>query len=111
MLFLKKNYLFIWLCWVSAAARGIFPCGTQAKLPFSMWDLSSLTWDRAQVPCLGRQILKHWTARGTQHSSFLSLFQQPVGFSRRITDYREELPFRPETVRNAGDLSLERSCL
>ena len=28
-----------------------------------MWDLSSLTRDRTCVPCLGRQILNHWTSR------------------------------------------------
>ena len=28
-----------------------------------MWDLSSLTGDRTCVPCIGRQILSHWTTR------------------------------------------------
>ena len=30
---------------------------------FSPWDLSSWTRNRIHVPCLGRQILNHWTAR------------------------------------------------
>ena len=28
-----------------------------------MWDLSSLTRDQTHVPCIGRQILNHWTTR------------------------------------------------
>ena len=28
-----------------------------------MWDLSSLTRDRTRVPCIGRQIVYHWTTR------------------------------------------------
>ena len=29
----------------------------------SMWDLSSPTRDWTHVPCIGRQILNHWTTR------------------------------------------------
>ena len=28
-----------------------------------MWDLNSPTSDLAHVPCIGRQILNHWTTR------------------------------------------------
>ena len=28
-----------------------------------MWDLNSLTRNRTQTPCIGRQSLNHWTAR------------------------------------------------
>ena len=28
-----------------------------------MWDLSSPTRDGAHIPCIGRQILNHWTTR------------------------------------------------
>ena len=28
-----------------------------------MWDLSPLTRDQTYIPCIGRQILKHWTTR------------------------------------------------
>ena len=31
--------------------------------PQGMWDLSSPTRDQTCVPCIGRQILNHWTAR------------------------------------------------
>ena len=33
------------------------------------WDLSSLTKDRTQVPCIARQILNHWTGREVRHRS------------------------------------------
>ena len=29
-----------------------------------MWDLSSLTKDQTQVPCIARRVLNLWTARG-----------------------------------------------
>ena len=32
-------------------------------MPCSMWDLSSLTRDQTCLPCIGRQILYHWTTR------------------------------------------------
>ena len=48
-------------CGTWARARGLCSCGTQAQLPRSMWDLSSPTRDRIRVPCIGRQILYHWT--------------------------------------------------
>ena len=32
-------------------------------LSCSMWDLSSLTRDGTQVPCIGRQILNNWNSR------------------------------------------------
>ena len=38
-------YLFIWPHWVLVAELRIFSC--------SMWESSSLTKDRTQVPCLG----------------------------------------------------------
>ena len=31
--------------------------------PRGMWDLSSLTRDWTRTPCIGRQILNHWTTR------------------------------------------------
>ena len=33
------------------------------KLPCGRWDLSSWTEDGGCVPCVGRQILNHWTTR------------------------------------------------
>ena len=48
-------------------------CGTQAQLPCGMWDLSSPTRDRTCVPCLGRQILYHWTTREVPYTYFWSV--------------------------------------
>ena len=42
---------------------GFSSCGAQAKLPCSMWNLSSLTRDRSHIPCIGRWILNHWITR------------------------------------------------
>ena len=38
-------------------------CGAWALLPCSMCDLSSPTRDQTCIPCIGRQILRHWTIR------------------------------------------------
>ena len=38
-------------------------CGMWAYLPHGMWDVSFLTRDQTHVPCIGRQILNHWTTR------------------------------------------------
>ena len=46
-------------------------CGTQAQLPHGMWDLSSQTRVQTCVPCLGRQILNHWTTREVPWIEFL----------------------------------------
>ena len=45
----------------SSVASVFSSCGPWAWLPDGMWDLSSLTKDRTHVPCIGRQILNHWT--------------------------------------------------
>ena len=47
-------------------------CGIWALLPHSMWDLSSLAWDRTLVLCMERQILNHWTTREVFQQYFLS---------------------------------------
>ena len=74
------KYLFIWLRWVLAAACGIFvvSCvvfhyGVQAQLSRGMWDLSSLTRNWTQVPCIARLILNHWT---TRQVSIVSYFKR-----------------------------------
>ena len=68
-------YLFIWLCWVLVAARGIFiascgdllsqlvdslvvacglsSCGRRVSLLCRMWDLNSPTRHRTHAPCIG----------------------------------------------------------
>ena len=38
-------------------------CGPWVKLPWVMWDLSSLTRDQTHVLSIGRQILNHCTTR------------------------------------------------
>ena len=46
-----------------------------------MWDLNSLTRDQTCVPCIGRQILNHWTTREVKRSETLShvwLFVTPM---------------------------------
>ena len=62
LLFFAQN-LFIWLHWVLVAAHGIFHCGMRAWQACGMWDFSSLTRDWTRTPCIGRQILNHWTTR------------------------------------------------
>ena len=47
---------------------------TQAQLPHDMWDLSSTTRDQTRIPCIGRQILNHWTTREVPTEGVLMLF-------------------------------------
>ena len=68
--FFFNIYLFTYF-WLRCArrARGIFPCSAQAQLLCSMWDPSSPTRDRTCIPCIGRQILNHWTTREVPQKS------------------------------------------
>ena len=45
-----------------------------------VWDLSSFTRDQARIPCIGRQILNHWTTREVM-SNVVDL-KSPDGFCR-----------------------------
>ena len=45
----------------------------RAELIHSMWDLSFLTADRIYVPCVGKQILNHWTTRDVPSTPILKL--------------------------------------
>ena len=45
------------------AAHRLSSCGVQAQLPRGMWDLRSPVRDWTSIPCIGRQILNHWTTR------------------------------------------------
>ena len=63
-----------------------------------MWDLSSPTRDRTCVPCIGRRILNHWTAREVPAFGFLNLL--PCEGSRGALD-RERCPLRTLTPRSA----------
>ena len=49
-------------------------CGSWAQLPHSIWDLGSLTRDWTPIPCIGRQILNHWTTREAPWVCFLCLW-------------------------------------
>ena len=59
-------------------------CGTQAQLPWGVWNLSFPTRDRTHAPCIARWILNHRTREMPHLSSFsfphpflfLSLFQR-----------------------------------
>ena len=42
---------------------GLSNCGAWAWWPPGMWDLSTPTRDRTQVPCVGMWILNHWATR------------------------------------------------
>ena len=50
-------------CCVQALECGLGSCCTKAQLLLGMWHLSSPTRDQTCVPCIGRQILNHWTTR------------------------------------------------
>ena len=41
-------------------------CGPRASLPCGTWDLSFPTRDQTGVPCIGRQVPKHWAIREVQ---------------------------------------------
>ena len=47
----------------SLRCSGFSSCGTLAWLPWAMWDISSPVRDWTHVPCIGRQILNHWTTK------------------------------------------------
>ena len=46
------KYLFIWLCWVLVAARGIFGCSMQT-LSWGLWELVPWTGIEPGLPALG----------------------------------------------------------
>ena len=55
--------LLLW-CMHSSCGLGLSSWGTWASLLRGMWNLSSPNKDWTWVPCIGRQILNHWTTRG-----------------------------------------------
>ena len=69
----RKIFLFC-LCWVFAALL-------QTWLPLSMWDLTYPTRERTYIPCMGRQILTHWTTRDVCLSFFLKGKNHKTHFS------------------------------
>ena len=101
MFFHSLYYLFLWLCWVFVAvwrlaSRGYSlvttpgflltvaslvghrPCSlSSAAVAHSLRcpaaDVIFQTRGQTQVPCIGRQVLYHWTTREIQHSLFKDL--------------------------------------
>ena len=76
----RESVLFIysWLCWVFVAACGLSPvagasgCRAVSRCGLRSWGMgsvaswlveSSQTGDPTCVPCIGRQILNHWTTK------------------------------------------------
>ena len=51
----------VWALWFAACRLSNW--GARAQLPCGMWDLSFPPRDWTHVPCIGRQILYHWTTR------------------------------------------------
>ena len=69
-LFLKK-YLFIWLCWVSVAACGIFHLSyAMQTLSCGKWDLGPWSGIKPRPPALGGRSLSHWTTRKSLYGQF-----------------------------------------
>ena len=60
--------LFIfWLLWVFVAV------GVQTWFPGSIWDLSSLIWDRTCISCTRRRILNHWITEEVSSVQYLNV--------------------------------------
>ena len=62
---------------MSGFSYTIFRCSVSASLAVAqglscMWDLSSPIRDQTRVPCIGRQLLNHWTTREVPRSTILS---------------------------------------
>ena len=79
---LKLFFKILAVLGLRCCARAFSGCCTSAQLPFSMWDLSSLTRDQTHVPCIGRYILDHWLSRevSTQFSQLLISLCYLIGF-------------------------------
>ena len=67
-----------WVCCISFVGLRLLLPGAQAPghlgslvAPTSMWDLSSHIRDRTHIPCIGIQILNHWTSRQVPVETFL----------------------------------------
>ena len=56
-------------------------CGAWALLPCCTRDLNSPTRDRTHLPCIGRQILYHWTTREVPTLLFFKIMPHRGKFS------------------------------
>ena len=59
-------------------------CGPRAYLPHSLWEISYPTRDQTQVPCVGSQILNHWTTREVLHIAILNKFYRDDPILRNL---------------------------
>ena len=63
--------IFILFSYLAVLGRS---CGLQdpslVLLSSGMWDFSSPPMDQTHVPCIGRQILNHWTTREVPRLGF-----------------------------------------
>ena len=67
-----------WVCCISFVGLRLLLSGAQAPghlgslvAPTGMWDLSSHIRDRTHNPCIGIQVLNHWTSRQVPVETFL----------------------------------------
>ena len=67
-IFLSLSLFFLTMLGLLGGAQRV-----RAELIHSMWDLSFLTTDRIYVPCVGKQILNHWTTRDVPSTPILKL--------------------------------------
>ena len=56
---------------IDSRALGLRSCSAWALLPQGKWDPSSPTRDWTHVPCIGSQVLNHWTTREVPTYLFL----------------------------------------
>ena len=69
------------VCWAFSVACRFSRCGAQVSLaaafglccPMTRGNLRSLSRDWIRVPCIGRQILNHWTTRNIPEKPLLKL--------------------------------------
>ena len=64
---LLSTILFIWRHWVLLSVCNLsLVAACRLSCPAAC-EISSPTWDPTHVPCIGRQILSHWTTRQVPH--------------------------------------------
>ena len=87
--------------------HGLSSCGVPAQLPCNMWDLSSLTRDRTRIPCIGRQILNHWTTREVpRHCQFLRHRTRTQNGTRSL-----QQPFRMQSSATVSSMTRKNELL
>ena len=69
LLFCFTFYYLFWLFWVFIVVHGLLLA--LSGMSCGMWDFSSLTSDRTQIPCMGARSPIHCTTRDVPHITFL----------------------------------------